>query len=177
MKRAFTRLLAGLVLAGSLAGVAGCETQRGPGDEAVPDARLETHAVLESTPTAEGLEYIRQVADAHQRADDNPDKAAEILREALAITAPEDLGEAEILRLELAARLGETLLPERAREARELLTEMVPPEKSLPIDRASAHALVVLGDAALAEGDDALAAGTFARSIRMMSLLRQELKQ
>ena len=53
---------------------------------------------------------------------------------------------------------------------------MLAPERSLPLDRATARALVVLGDAAISTGDDALAAGSYARAIRMMSLLRQELE-
>lgn len=170
-------LALGLVV--GLAAVSGCEDERAPAETAEPDARLETHVVEPSTPTADGLAYLREMADVHARADAAADEAAaiEILRAGLASPAPTDLGEAEIVRLELAARLGETLLPERAREARELLTEMLPPDRSLPLDRASAHALVVLGDAAFGEGDDALAVGSYARAIRMMSLLRQELKQ
>lgn len=173
--------LAVALVAGSagVAGSLGCESEAGPQAEAVPDDRLETHVIEASTPTDAGLSYLRAVADVHARADAASDDAAviEILREGLALPPPDGLGEAEILRLELAARLGETLLPARAREARELLSEMLPPDRSLPLDRASAHALVVLGDAAVGDGDDALAVGSYARAIRMMSLLRQELKQ
>jgi hypothetical protein len=59
---------------------------------------------------------------------------------------------------------------------RDLLFPMLAPERSLPLDRASARALVVLGDAAAQLHDDALAAGSYARAIRVMSLLRQELE-
>lgn len=181
MKHAWSTLrmlLAALAITGGGLAGGGCEERPEAGEEAVPDARLEAHAVVASTPTAEGLAYLREMAKIHERADAAADanRAAEILREGLSLTAPAKLGEAEILRLELAARLGETLLPGRAREAREVLAGMLPPDRSLPIDRASAHALVVLGDASLAEGDDALAAGSYARAIRMMSILRQELK-
>lgn len=170
-----------LVTAVTLAGlsVSACQDERAPTtDEAAPDARLVTHAVIESTPTPEGLAYVRAVAEAHKRADEASDRNAEVqaLKDGLAIEAPASLGEAEILRLELAARLGETLLPDRAREAREVLAPMLSPDRSLPIDRASAQALGTLGDAALAEGDDALAAGSYARAIRMMNMLREELK-
>ncbi len=92
---------------------------------------------------------------------------------------PAGLAEAEILRLDLAARLGEELMSTDAgaRSAPELLAPMLAVERSLPLDRAIARALVVLGDAAVKTGDDALAAGSYARSIEMMSLLRQELER
>lgn len=170
-------LLVAAVVTVSLSASA-CQEEHATTEEASPDARLLTHAVMDSTPTAEGLEYVRSVAQAHQRADDAGDRSAKVkaLEDGLAIQAPANLGEAEILRLELAARLGETLLPDRAREARQVLAPMLSPDRSLPIDRASAQALGTLGDAALAEGDDALAAGSYARAIRMMNMLREELK-
>lgn len=147
---------------------------------AVPDARLVTHAFEPSTPTRAGLEYIEQVAAAHERADEaaTDQTRVEILAAALELDPPPASAEAEVLRLELAARLCETQLalgePE---DARDLLAAMLAPKRSLPLDRASAHALTVLGDAAQATGDDALAAGSYARAVRMMSLLADDLAE
>jgi len=102
-----------------------------------------------------------------------------VLRDALALPVPGGLPEAEPLRLELAARLCETLAeqPGGVPVALDLLAPMLDPERSLPVDRSSARALVVLGDLAARSGDDALAAGSYARAIRVMSLLRQELER
>jgi len=144
-----------------------------------PDDTLRTHMVAPSTPTDEGLVYLRALADVHARADRLEGEArVEALRSGLALPVPAGLAEAEIVRLDLAARLGEELLhaPEGARAARELLAPMLDVRRSLPLDRATARALVVLGDAAVRTGDDALAAGSYARSIEVMSLLRQELE-
>ncbi|MBL4686306.1 MAG: hypothetical protein JKY37_17055 [Nannocystaceae bacterium] len=92
---------------------------------------------------------------------------------------PGGLGEAEILRLELAASLAETLLarPAGATVAHDLLAPMLKVERSLPMDRATARALIALGDASVRTGRDALAAGSYGRAIRVMSLLRQELER
>ena len=118
---------------------------------------------------------------AHARADaaEDAELRATALRQALALPLPADLPEAEPLRLELAARLCETLAeqPGGVPVALDLLAPMLDPERSLPVDRASARALVVLGDLAVESGDDALAAGSYMRAIRVMSLLRQELER
>ncbi len=84
-----------------------------------------------------------------------------------------------MLRLELATRLAETTMerPGGEKVAVGLLQPMLAPERSLPLDRATARALVVLGDAAAKSGDDALAAGSYARAIGVMSMLRQELER
>jgi len=145
------------------------------------DTRLRTHAISPSVPTPQGLAYLEAIADAHARADaaaDAEDRAA-ALRQGLAQPLPADLPEAEPLRLELAARLCETLAeqPSGVPVALDLLAPMLDPERSLPVDRASARALVVLGDLAVEAGDDALAAGSYMRAIRVMSLLRQELER
>lgn len=149
---------------------------------AVPDATLHTHLVEPSTPTPEGLAYLRSIASVHADADEREgEDRIRTLRRGLSMPVPAGLPEAEVMRLDLAARLGETLLADEAgrgaRAARNLLQPMLTTERSLPLDRATARALVVLGDAAVQTGDDALAAGSYARSIEMMSLMRQELEQ
>lgn len=144
-----------------------------------PDATLRTHVVAPSTPTAEGLAYLRAIAEVHAQADALTGEArVQVLRSGLGLPVPGGLAEAEIMRLDLAARLGEELMatPQGARAARELLVPMLGVRRSLPLDRATARALVVLGDASAQTGDDALAAGSYARSIEVMSLLRQELE-
>lgn len=177
------RMLVPVVVLGLGLGAVACD----PGDDGeprasarkAPDATLRTHAIAPSTPTPEGLAYLRAVADAHARADRAQGEArVRALREGMALPVPAGLAEAEIVRLDLAARLGEALMdaPNGARAARDLLGPMVAVDRSLPLDRATARALVVLGDAAAKTGDDALAAGSYARSIEVMSLLRQELE-
>ena len=141
-------------------------------------ADLVVHAVEPGEPTPEGLAYVRAVADVMAQAEGaDAETRITILRKGLALPVPAGLGEAEILRLELAATLAETLLerPEGAQVAHDMLMPMLKTERSLPLDRASARALVALGDASVKTGRDALAAGSYARSIRMMSMLRQEL--
>jgi hypothetical protein len=156
---------------------AGCLPEDAPSGRL--DARVATHVVLPSTPTPAGLVYLEAMADVHARADAASGAARiAILRGGLALPVPAGLGEAEILRLELATRLAETLLeaPEGGPVAIEVLSPMLRPGRSLPLDRATARALVVLGDAAAQTGNDDLAAGSYARAIRVMSLLRQELE-
>lgn len=148
-------------------------------EDPLDHADLVVHAVAPSEPTPEGLAYVRAVADVMAQADAarGDDERITILRKGLALPVPAGLGEAEILRLEMAATLAETLLqrPEGAQVAHDMLMPMLKTERSLPLDRASARALVALGDASVKTGRDALAAGSYARSIRMMSMLRQEL--
>jgi hypothetical protein len=146
-----------------------------------PDKRLVTHRVVAGEATPAGLAYIEAVAAAHAEADGyaDADHRASALRRGLAVPVPAGMAEAEVLRLELAARLAETLAthPEGVPVALDLLEPMLAPERSLPLDRASARALVTLGDLAVAAGDDALAAGSYFRAIRVMSSLRQELER
>jgi hypothetical protein len=145
------------------------------------DNRLRTHAVIASTPTPQGLAWLEAVADAHARADaaEGAEDRAGALRQGLALPVPADLPEAEPLRLELAARLCETLAeqPSGVPVALDLLAPMLDPDRSLPMDRASARALVVLGDLAVEAGDDALAASSYSRAIKVMSALREELER
>ncbi len=144
-----------------------------------PDTRLQTRMLAAGAPTPVALAYARTVARAHREADRavGLEARAAILRAALAEPVPGDMPEAEVLRLELAARLGETMAerPEGAAAAVELLAPMLHPARVLPRDRATARALVTLGDLAVATGDDALAVGSYMRAIRVMSSLRQEL--
>lgn len=177
------RIVVPVLVLGMVLGSAACDPSddgQSPGaSRSAPDATLRTHAVAPSTPTAEGLAYLRAVADAHGRADAlHAEARVRALRAGLALPVPADLAEAEVVRLDLAARLGEQLMatPHGARTARDLLSPMLGVQRSLPLDRATARALVVLGDAAANTGDDALAAGSYARSIEVMSLLRQELE-
>ena len=180
----------GLLLGTSVAGVAialsACDPDDGTRDASHRaaqdglDARLTVHAVEPSAPTAEGLAYVRAVADVLARAEAaDSDERVALLRRGLSLPVPAGLAEAEILRLELAATLAETLMqrPTGAAVAHDVLAPMLAVERSLPMDRASARALVALGDASVKLGRDALAAGSYGRALRMMSLLRQELEQ
>ncbi len=155
--------------------VAACDEAPASGE---PDARLRTHAVEPSTPTPAGLAYVESVAAVQTEAEALQGPArVRALQQGMALPVPAGLAEAEILRLDLAATLGEALLeqPDGAYTVIDLLRPMVDVEDSLPLDRASARALITLGDAAAQVEDDALAAGSYARAIRLMSLLRQEL--
>lgn len=183
MKRSLQR--ASLVLfamLGTAVTSGGCDPEDGDGEAlATPDARISMHRLEPAAPTREGLAFIDAVARIHGEVDAAPDVDAKIavLRRGLALPVPADLPEAEVLRLELATRLGETLAarPEGIAVALDLLEPMLDPERSLPLDRATARALVTLGDLAVKAGDDALAAGSYARSIRVMSSLRKELER
>jgi hypothetical protein len=167
-----------VVLAAALS-ISGCDDDAParPGD---PDATLRTHEIQPSTPTPEGLAYLEAIAGVHREADRRSGAArTQALESGLSIPVPGDLPEAEVLRLELATRLAETTMerPGGEKVACDLLQPMLAPQRSLPLDRATARALVVLGDAAAKAGDDALAAGSYARAIGVMSMLRQELER
>lgn len=177
----FMRMSMALSLA-LMFGLGGCD----PSDDAgapvsrrAPDDTLHVHVVAPSTPTAEGLAYLRAMADVHDRADEvQGEQRVQALRRGFALPVPAGLAEAEVVRLDLAARLAGELMatPQGAIAARDLLVPMLAVERSLPLDRATARALVMLGDAAAKTGDDALAVGSYARSIEIMSSLRQELE-
>ena len=136
------------------------------------------HEVERTPPSEQGLAYVRALAAAHREADVAEEATQRIapLKRALQRPAPPSFGDGELLRLELAARLCETYLElGRPAQALETLGPMLQVERSLPLDRASAHALVIFGDAARAAGDDALAAGSYARAVQVMGLLREQL--
>ena len=141
------------------------------------DIRLETHAVLPGQPSAAGLAYLDQVLAAHREADAiaEPLARADRLIAALELPIPERDGAAEIAAIGLAARASEALLEAHA-DARviALLGPIVPTERSLVIDRASARCLVALGDAAARSGDHVLAMGSYARALDMLTLLLEE---
>jgi hypothetical protein len=168
-----TRVLAVLLVLGTLA----CTDEGEPSRESKLDTQLVTHAVVEGQPSAAGLAYLDHVVTAHREADaiSDPLARAERLLVALELAIPERDGVAEIAALELAARAGESLLAAEADErVLALLGPMLPTERSLPIDRASARCLVALGDAAARTGDHALAMGSYARALEMLSLLLEE---
>jgi hypothetical protein len=145
-----------------------------------PDARLIAHPVVPSIPTPAGLDYVQALAEAHARADATLDAAArrDILSAALDVPAPAGLTEAELFELELAARLAETLRELGDDEgALAVLAPRLAVERSLPRAPEAAHALVVLGDVAHALGDDALAAGSYARALRLLAQLRREVEE
>jgi tetratricopeptide (TPR) repeat protein len=148
--------------------------------EAAPlDTRLETHAVVPGEPTAEGLAYVQAVAEAHRMADRLSDRAAalDVLLTAVELTPPPGDGAAELLHYELLARTAELLLASRdSEEVVELLAPRLAPERSLPRDRAAARCLVALGDAAAHTGDHALAMGSYARALELLTLLLEEVE-
>ena len=169
----------GLVLGLALVS-ASCDSDGGVfKDSGEPDDRLVVHALESSAPSTEGAAYARAVTRVHERAGGAASTAERIaiLHEGLAIPVPAGFAEGQVLRLELATALCETLAarPEDVPAALEVLEPMLRPERSLPLDRVTARALVTLGDTARAGGDDALAAGSYARAIRVMSMLQQEM--
>ncbi len=175
-------VLRGLAVVGLVA-LAGCVEEGAPPLRAErtgprPDDRLQVFWVGESTPSPARRAYVAAVARAEARAAAAPTARAreEILREALALPVPGGLDEAPVLRLELATALCETLRerPGGAELAVDILSPMLDPGHALPLDRVTAGALVTLGDAAREVGRDALAAGSYARAIRILSMLRQE---
>ena len=152
--------------------------------ERAPDARVEVYAVdMDATPgDPAGLAYLEAVAAAHADADahlaSDPDDgmgAAQRLRPLLDRSVP--AGDAAVVvHLELAARYAELSARDAdgASEAIEILEPLLAPTRQLPLHAASARALVALGDAAAQLDDHALAAGSYARSVRVMSQLRKQ---
>jgi hypothetical protein len=168
-------LLIGLLGLGTLACTS--EGESDPSSASELDTRLVTHAVIEGKPSAAGLAYLEHVVAAHREADGigDPLARAERLLAALERSVPEGDGAAEVVALELAARAGESLLEAEADDrVLALLGPLLPTDRSLPIDRASARCLVALGDAAARTGDHALAMGSYARALEMLSLLLEE---
>lgn len=143
------------------------------------DTRLETHAVLDGKPSAAGLIYVQGVAHAHKQADDiaDPGERIAVLLAALEQQPPANDGTGELLHYELLARAAELMLEVGDAEAvLALLEPRLETSVSLPIDRASARCLVALGDAAAQTGDHALAMGSYARALEMLSLLLEEVE-
>jgi tetratricopeptide (TPR) repeat protein len=144
------------------------------------DTRLQTHAVLASKPSSEGLAYVQAMVAAHRDADALSDRQARIDRLLVALELPRPTadGTAELLHYELLARTGELMLEAgEAERALALLEPQLATSVSLPIDRASARCLVGLGDAAAQTGDHALAMGSYARALELLSLLLEEVEQ
>ncbi len=156
---------------------AGCEDSRPAG----PDARIELYSpVLAAEDGAREAEraYLGEILRAHEQADAAlaaGDEASARARLAEALAHPVAAGDrAAIVRLDLAARYGELQTPDAdgASETIRMLEPLLAIDQALPIDSATARALVVLGDAASRVDDHALAAGSYARSVRVMSKLR-----
>jgi hypothetical protein len=150
-----------------------------PSSEGRLDTEVRVHVIEPSTPTAEGLAYVARIAEVHRRAQSMPPgRRPELYREALRIEAPDGVGEAEILRLGLTIAAAETLMvmPERRAEAYRLLSEELRPERSLPLDESSARALVTLGDVAEKLGHKDAAVSSYARAVRLMGMLREEIE-
>lgn len=174
------RVLRPMILAGALAStlaVPGCGEGSREAPERDLDTRLETHAVVPGRPSAEGLAYLEFVAKAHREADelDEAEARAAVLVEALERDPPADDGAAELVHYGLAARAGEALLEAgQPGRARALLEPLLTPSRSLPLDRGTARALVVLGDAAAREGDQDLAMASYARALEVLSMLLEE---
>jgi tetratricopeptide (TPR) repeat protein len=177
--RAATWLLAlGLAVVGAVTLVACGGDPSEPREQAL-DTRLEAHAVLAGKPSAEGLAYVQAIAEAHRKADETADPQARLahLLGALERPTPAGDGTAELLHVELLARTAELILETgHAERALELLEPRLATSRSLPIDRASARCLVALGDAAAQTGDHALAMGSYARALEMLSLLLEEVE-
>lgn len=158
----------------------GCSVQDGGREAGGVDTRLEIYAVVPSSPTAESAAYFHAIGEIHSQADQAASDAAAvaILRRGLAVPAPAGVGETVLVRLELANRLCETLArqPGAAVVALEVLTPMLAPDRPLPLDLTTARALVTQGDLAGQVRRDDLAVASYARAIRVMSMLREELE-
>ena len=175
MKRSLARLLAAPAFVLALLAGAACESSAPA--EAPLDTRLVTHAVVVGAPSSAGLAYVEAVADAHEQADADPERSLEPLLAALEPEPPANDGSAELLHYELLARATELLLARGESErVLELLEDRLSPSTSLPIDRASARCLVALGDAGAHTGDLALAMGSYARALDMLTLLLEEVE-
>jgi hypothetical protein len=177
--RGLPRLAVVLLAAGLTLGVVACMACT---DEPEPastsmDTRLATHVPLDGEPTAAGLAYVQAIANAHQQADEDPTNARTILLTAVERTPPPGDGQAERLHYELLARTAELLLAEgKDIQALKLLAPRLDPGTSLPVDRATARCLVALGDAAAQGGDHALAMGSYARALEVLTLLLEEVE-
>ena len=182
LRRLGARLAFALALTSSviLIGCADDGTEAGEaGAESTLDTRLEVHAPLDAPPTAAGLAYVQAVAEAHRQADarTEPGDQLEPLLAAIARPVPARDGTAELLHYELVARAAELQLRAgQPEQALALLGPRLPTSTSLPIDRAAARCLVALGDAAAKTGDHALAMGSYARALEMLSLLLEEVE-
>jgi hypothetical protein len=172
-RRGWHRLVFAAVLT---LGAVACTDEPEPASASV-DTRLETHVPLDGEPTAAGLAYVQAVAAAHQQADRDPANAVAILLAAGERTPPANDGAAERLHYELLARTAELLLAQGDDiRALKLLAPRLQPEVSLPVDRATARCLVALGDAAARGGDQALAMGSYARALEVLTLLLEEVE-
>jgi hypothetical protein len=180
-------LLVALGLVAPVIGSAGCGAE--PSGSGAPDTALLTHVVDLARADAEGLAFMERAAEAHEAADaahaaGAPGQALKSLdavwqRAPLTFAGP-NAGVVEIVVFELLARRAELAVeiadPGLARDMLETLRPLLSPAQSLPRDRASARALVGLGDVARLAGDDRLAVESYARAIDLMAILMEDVK-
>lgn len=163
-----------------VAGTSACDDGAAIELDASPDARLELVEIDLQRADSASVEYLQALSKAHAQADallaDDRQAALDRLRSAWDLNVPAG-GAARVTQLELSARMAEIMLQDEggAVDAVALLRPMLDPKVALPKDRSSARALVALGDAASEIDDDALAAGSYARAVRVMSALRKEM--
>lgn len=166
----------------ALVALPGCEGGASVDLDASPDARVDLVSVDLERASAASVAYLEALASAHAEADalveEDHRAALAILRSAWELETPDE-DVARVNHLELSARMAEIMLQDEggAVDAVALLRPMLDPQNTLPRDRSSARALVALGDAATAIEDDALAAGSYARAVRVMSALRKEMSR
>ncbi len=153
-----------------VAGLAGCG-----GDDPL---RLDVEAVEIGVRDGAGRAYARAAAGALERAraTDDPGEREALLLPVLEVPVPAGMEGAALLRLEVAELLCETWKRDAAgaRRAVTLLSPMLAPERTLPLDAVTARALVCLGDAAAAAERTDLAAESYLRAIRLMQMLQEE---
>ncbi len=140
--------------------------------------RLDVEAVEIGVRDGAARAYARAAARALERAraTDDPAEREALLLPVLEAPVPAGMEGAVLLRLEVAELLCETWTRDAAgaRRAVTLLSPMLAPDRTLPLDPVTARGLVCLGDAAAAAGRTDLAAESYLRAIRLMQMLQEE---
>ncbi len=177
-----------LALGGVLAACGGEDSEMSNGRAAEPvvpaappslDVRVQEHG--QSRVSEEGLAYVKRLHAATRAADElavaDVQAQLDVLLPAARELAPEGDSLAAVARLELLARIGELMLDaQRGAEVVKLLLPIVGPEQTLPLETVTAQLLVQLGDGAMQSLDTDLAIASYARSVRLMGLLRQKMQ-